>query len=175
VSKKKSFKEPLEIVNPQDRLNILLKMQRQNDIISMILDGKDNKEIIKYLVNRYNVTIGSANVFISDAQGAIKKRQSYEINNLIMIHIARYEAIYKGLVALNAQGAAIRCLQQKERLLGFHKEGFHMRINQGEISAFKLTTVDSEYNTKKLPEEKQKRLEELLEKMKREGGRKAII
>jgi len=149
------------------RLNTILSLQRQNDIISMMLNGKEPSEIRHYLCTKYKHTPNTANFYMKEARAVIKDRKNLEVNDLISLHISRYEKIYEKLYELNASSMAMRALKAKEKLMGFHKEGFHMRVNKGELTTISLQTVDSEYDVLKLPEEKRLRLDQLLKHAKR--------
>ncbi len=162
MAKKKVIQERLEEDREQTRLNKLLVLQRQNDIVSMLLEGKDKKDIRTYIVNKYRVQASSSNVYITEAVNLIKERSNYEVNNLISLHVQRYEEIYAGLYEINAYGMAIQALKAKEKLLGFHKEGFHMRVNQGTLSSIQLQSVNSEYDVMKLSREQRDRMALLL-------------
>lgn len=165
---KKSHVEEPGSQQQMTRLNHLLLLQRQNDIISMILEGKEPKEISKYIMEKYRTTQTSVNTYISYAREEIKKRKNYEVNNLVTIHIARYEDLYRRMVPLGAHRLSLKVLDQKEKLLGFHKEGFHMRVSQGSIMELQVGDAANNYDISKLTEEKRKRLEELLIKAKRQ-------
>jgi hypothetical protein len=158
----------------QRRVNAIIALQRENDIIAMLLDGKESREISKWLINRYSIAQGTANIYIGHARDIIKKRKAYEVNNLVSLHIYRYEELFKLLKEIGADHLAIRALAQKEKLLGFHREGFHMKVTSGEITSIQLQTVDSDYNVKKLTQDKQDRLTELLNKAKRDGRDRSI-
>jgi hypothetical protein len=165
--KKKFLHAHLGPDHKQSAINSILSLQRKNDIIAMLLEGKESKEVRKYLMTKYGHTSGSANILISGARKEIKKRRNFEIGTLIAMHIHRYEQIYAELYKMKAQNASIDALRAKEKLLGFHKEGFHMKVTKGEIQAVQLQTVDSEYDVMKLSEEQTRRLEFLLNKAKR--------
>lgn len=162
AKKKVISKKEVEEEKGQTRLNKLLVLQRQNDIVSMLLEGKDKKDIRTYIVNKYRVQPASCNVYMTEATNLIKERSNYEVNNLISLHVQRYEEIYAGLYEINAYGMAIQSLKAKEKLLGFHKEGFHMRVNQGTLSSIQLQSVNSEYDVMKLSREKRDRMAILL-------------
>lgn len=151
------------------RVNSIIALQRQNDIIAMLLDGKDTKEISRFLINKFEITQGTANFYVQEARDIIKKRRHYEADNVVSLHIHRYEELYKCLTAINADNIAMKALAQKEKLMGFHKEGFHMKVTSGEVTAVQLQNVDSDYSIAKLPKEKQERLSVLLNKAKRNG------
>lgn len=173
MKKKKKVCQPyLKPDHKHGKLNKILTLQRDNDIIAMLLDGLETKEIIKYLRNKYGLKHSSANVLISLRRQDIKKRKEFELDNLISIHIHRYEYIYKELLKIGAEGIAMNALKAKEKLMGFHKEGFHMKVNQGQIHQIRTTRVNDEYNLDQLDEKKRQRLEQLLLKAKRDGSDK---
>lgn len=149
------------------RLNKILSLQRQNDIIQLLLEGKDRVEINNYIVSKYRIRQSTAIQYISEASVAIKNRSHSEVNNIISLHVQRYEGIYALLYEIRSYGLSMRALRQKEKLLGFHKEGFHMRVNSGVISSVQLQTVQGEYDVMKLSKEKQNRMTNLLNKAKR--------
>lgn len=159
---------------PFKRANSIIALQRQNDIIAMLLDGKDSKEISKHLISRYSLTQGTANFYIDEARGIIKKRRKHETNSLVSLHLHRYEFLYKCLREIGAEHIAMKVLAAKEKLMGFHREGFHMKVTQGEITSVQLQSVDSDYDVKKLSPEKSERLTVLLNKAKGNGSGKSI-
>lgn len=148
----------------QKHSNPIITLQRENDIIQMLLEGKDSNEISRYIIQKYSIKKSTSKVFIYNAREKIKKRNEYELNTLINLHIHRYEKVYEELRELKANGIAISALQAKEKLLGFHREGFHLKVSQGEISAIQLQTVDSEYDVMKLDKGERTRFDELLAK-----------
>lgn len=152
-----------EIRNKLDRI---IYLQRLNDAVVLLLEGKDTKEIIDYVVSKYLISKRSAENLLRHARDKVKERKNFEVDNLVTIHIARYEHIYAKLYKMRMFINAQIALKQKEKLMGFHKEGFHMKVTQGEITAIGLQKVVDEYNVMLLPEEKRKRLDELLQRAK---------
>ena len=149
-----------------EKQTALKHLQRQNDIITLLLEGKERDIIKKFVINKYKVSLESANVYIAQAAATIKNRKNYEINNLISLHIYRYEYIYQQLYTLGAWHYAGMALKAKEKLLGFHKQGFHMKVTQGEIAEVQQKTFMDENNLDKLNEEQKNRLGQFLDKMK---------
>jgi len=165
---KTSLQKREEEANANNRVyNNILTLQRQNDIIAMLLEGKESEEIKTYIVNKYHVQPISASSYLSEARKLIKERKNYEVDNLITLHLARYEKIYELLYGLKAFGSATKVLQAKEKIMGFHREGFHMKVSQGEITAIQLQQVNDEYDVMRLDEEKRNRMNVLLKKAKR--------
>lgn len=173
MEKKKLLFPSLAPDAQHEKVNKILTLQRQNDIIQLLLEGRERQEIVKYISSKYNVKANTIAGYITDANNIIKQRSNNEVNNLISLHVQRYEIIYAGLYEINAYGLAMSSLRAKEKLLGFHKEGFHMRVSSGEISSIQLQSVNSEYDVMKLDRQKRDRMSALLNKAKRD--RKAEI
>lgn len=156
------------------RLSKLMIIQRNNDIIAMLLDGKSTKEIKTYLVNKYRIKSTVCNVYIADARRIIKERQNYEVDTLINLHIDRYEQIYAGLNALQCWTNAMSALKAKEKLMGFHRAGFHMKVTQGEIQQLQIHHLDDEYNVDKLTPRQRDRMQALIDKAKTTAANRQI-
>lgn len=159
----------------KQNLNKIISLQRDNDIIAMLLNGETTEDISKYICQKYRINKGSAKTYISECRQEIKKRKWFEVNNLVSLHIHRYEQHYKELIEIGAEGYAINALRAKEKLLGFHKEGFHMKVTQGEVQSIHQRTIDSEYDFGKLDKKETLRLEALLEKASRNGKGNKLI
>lgn len=145
----------------------ILALQRQNDVIQLLLEGKERKEILQYIGSKYRLTLKTSQACVTDAANILKERSNFEVNNMISLHIQRYEAIYALLYQIKSYGMAMSALRAKEKILGFHKDGFHMRVNSGTISSVQLQTVQGEYDVMRLTKEKQNRMTELMQKAKR--------
>lgn len=145
----------------------VLTLQRQNDIIAMLLEGKESEEIKEYIATKYKLQPNSTKEYLREARNILKERKNFEVDNLVTLHLARYEWLYEKFYSLGSFGYAGKVLQAKEKLMGFHKEGFHMKVTQGEITALQLQQVNDEYDVMKLSEDKRKRLNVLLNKAKR--------
>lgn len=175
--KEKSNKEQGKFIVPhlapdykQEHVNTIVALQRKNDIISMLLDGQETRDIRKYLMVKYDLTQGTANNCIQQGRYEIKKRRNLELHNLISLHLHRYEDIFAKLKKMGAQTYAMDTLRHKEKLLQFHREGFHLRVNKGQLQTIQLQNIDSEYDLeKKLSKQEKARLQELLQKVKRNG------
>lgn len=156
----------LDINVPNKQVSRILSMNRENDIIAMLLDGKRQKDIVTYVVNKYHVEAGYViHSLIPQARKIIKERNKYELSTMLSLHIARYEYIYEKLYEMGAMTIAMRALVSKEKLLGFHREGFHLRVTEGEISSISLQEINTEYDVMRLSKERRDRMTELVNKM----------
>lgn len=165
---KKLQHDHFESEHEQTRLNKIIALQKENDVIALLLEGKEQKEIVTYVVNKYRVQSNTATAFISKCRNIIKERKDFEVNTMVSLHVQRYEKIYEGLYEIKAYGIAMSALRAKEKLLGFHKEGFHMKVTNGAISTVQLQSVNSEFDVMKLDRTKRDRMSELLQKAKRD-------
>lgn len=149
----------------QLRANFVIAMQRENDIIAMILEGKPNDEIKTYICSKYNLAISTAATRVSECHQKVRERRKWELDALIDTHVQRYEVLYNKLYELGAKGAAVQALQAKEKLLGLHKNGTHFRVNNQELTTISLQDVKADYDFSKLGEQERLRLQELLGKL----------
>lgn len=172
VTKLKGFKKfgakakegdlPLDL---SKRNNHLVIAQRTNDIIQMVLDGKSSKEITKIISDKFDIIPASAYNLIVAANKEIMSRKQYELDDLINSHVDRYEEIYAKLTEIKAFSIAMTALKQKEKLIGLHKNGTHMRVVGGNISSVSILGTRTYYDPKRLTEKQQERLEHLLGKV----------
>lgn len=147
-------------------LTTMLSIQRHNDVVSLLIAGKEVRDIEHYLNIKYGIT--DTDPILIEARQTILKRKDYELENLLKIHVIRYEKIYADLFEMKAFYHASNAMKAKEKLMGFHKEGFSMKVTQNEMTALGMSHVDNEYNVMKLSENKRIRMTELLDKAKRE-------
>ena len=145
-------------------MNRILKLQRENDIIMLLLEGKDDKETALYIATKYHLQYKHVANIMSECRAMIRERMNFELNTLLSLHIARYERIYEGLYTMGAYAIAMNALKAKEKLMQFHREGFHLKVTQGVVSQVSIHHVLNEYDYMKLEEPKRKRLEELIKK-----------
>lgn len=109
--------------------NKVMVLQRQNDILNMLLDGKESKEIRDYICDKYKVIPVVASQYLSQARKEVKKYRDHQVDNILSIHIKRYEHIYTKLYGIKAYSVAMNALQAKEKLLGMHKQDFRLKVN----------------------------------------------
>ncbi len=150
----------------EERVNHILAIQRQNDIIALLIEGKEDKEIALYIANKYRILFLTAKQYISGARAEIRSRTALELNTLLALHIQRYENIYERLYTIGAYAVAMMAMRAKEKLMQFHKENFHMRVTSGEIAMVGTIHVQNEYDYMKIGEKSVKRLKFLLDKTK---------
>lgn len=154
--------------NKNRKINIkdLLVAQRTNDVVSMLLDGRGVREIQKYLGEKYNVKPSYCLGVIAQCREEIRKQKGWQVDDLINVHLQRYEDIYTELTKIKADHMAMLALKAKEKILQMHDRGSHMKVNGSEITQVSYQNVNADYDFEKLDEVKKERLNTLLEKLK---------
>lgn len=170
--KKKKRKFQKKIYDPDhfdkvQHVNRIYALQRENDVVAMILDGRKDINIHEYIATKYQIKPATVALLLAKCRKIIRERKIFEADTLITLHIARYEEIYSKLHDIGAHSVAMNALKAKETLLGLHREGFHMRVDSGEITAIQLQTVNSAFDLNKLVGEKRERFEKLINKARR--------
>lgn len=167
ILKKEKEKLGVDVKPDNLELNItkVRTMQCQNDIIEMLLAGIPSKEIYTQICAKYRHKKRTVGTYISTCRKIIRERKNFEVDTIVSLHIQRYEEIYARLHAIKSFTHAMNALKAKEVLLGMHKDGFHMRVNQGEINAVFLQNVSADY--KELTGDRKLRFEALLNKARR--------
>lgn len=148
------------------RGNFILHMQRENDAIHHILMGNGTMEATKFIMKKYFLSSAQAIKIVIAAREVIKSRKDYEVNNLISLHVSRYDAIYKILRDMGANSLAMDAMKSIEKLIGFHKEGFYMRVSNQEVQQLSLSEVTDEYDIERLCTTDRMRFSSLLSKAK---------
>lgn len=167
---KRPRKEPKLIGNDTglytpERSNRILVAQRLNDVIGMLLDGRGKNEIVTFVRDKYSLSDKAIEAVLIEAHKEINNRKQWELDDLITLHVDRYELIFSKLTELKADNVALDAMKAKEKLLGLHKQGSHVRVVGGQISTVDFVGNKTYYEPSRLSKEQQVRLEELLEKV----------
>lgn len=150
--------------------NKVMVLQRQNDILNMLLDGKESKEIRQYICDKYKVIPVVASQYLSQAKKEVKKYRDNQVDNILSLHIRRYEYIYSKLYDINAYSIAMNALQAKEKLLGMHKQDFRLKVNNIDATTIiggPNSNDGINYDLNRLGKKDRLRLELLLDKCKK--------
>ncbi len=155
----------LKFNGSKSKVNSLVVAQRLNDIIGMILDGRNLAEITRFVVEKYNVKSSIVSNLVIEANKEIAGRKQYELNDLLNEHVERYEYIYARLTELKASTYAMNALLAKEKLIQLHRGGTHMRVIGGSINTIAMISDKVSYDPNKLDDKQKDRLGELMSKI----------
>ena len=141
--------------------NKIIALQRHNVIIERLLSVTKPLDIIGDISQEYGITKESANQLVHKARLNIKGYRDTEIDNIMTLHINRYEYIYSQATILNITTIALASLRAKEELLKMHKEGTYIQVNNN-LTGLGL---DAPFDLSKLNANQTVRFNELIKKI----------
>lgn len=141
--------------------NKIIVLKRHNAIIERLLSGNKPLDVIGDIAKEYGITKESANQLIHKARLNIKGYRDTEIDNIMTLHINRYEYIYSQATILNITTIALASLEAKEKLLKMHKEGTYIQVNN-DLTGLVL---DVPFDFSKLNADQTTRFNELVKKI----------
>jgi hypothetical protein len=148
-----------------DKLQEARILHQQNDCIAMMLEGRKMDEIKNSLREKYNLDNTAILNRYNDAVSQLQRRKDWEVDNIINLHLNRYEELYAIFIQLDALKDAAACLRAKEKLMQFHKQGTHLKVVNSIITQVTSREVDNIFDLAKLDAVEQDRLEQLVNKV----------
>jgi len=143
------------------RSNKIAAMNRKKDIFDMMLKGSSDYKIKGMLMEKHLLSIESSRVELINARKELDKKKEFTVENIIDVHIPRYESMYEDLMDLGADNTAINVLKQKEKFLGMNQE--HLTFNV--FSGGDDSDIDKNYEINNLTPDEQGRFSSLMSKI----------
>jgi hypothetical protein len=147
-----------------DKLQEARILHQQNDCIAMMLEGRKTDEIKKFLAEKYNLDHQAILNRYNDSLIQLQRRKDWEVDNIINLHLNRYEELYAVFIQLDAIKDAAACLRAKEKLMQFHKQGTHLKVVNSIITQVTTREVENMFDLTRLDVVEQDRLESLVDK-----------
>lgn len=142
--------------------------QRRLDIVQMLVDGHTHTQIKESIAKAYGISEFTVRDDIEKATEILKSYRDHVIEATVNLHLQRYEDLYNITQEFDMDAVALKVLQKKEILMGFHKDGIKIHIdNRMEIEETESVKV---FDIDKLGTEKRERMEQLLNKCSRNGN-----
>ena len=137
----------------------------------LIISGEPKSTIRTNIKTIYNINDVVFDKCYSQSIESLQKSmvESQFLSDVIHAHILDYEEIYKFFDEIDFLSGKLKALQQKERLLGYHKENNVLEINQNNNTTIE---VDVNYDFSKLDESERQQVESLLAKIQIKKGDK---
>lgn len=107
-------------------------IERRGEILSMIVDGCKFHEITKTLVQGYKMKVQSAHKEIYRAYRIIHSFSAQHYEDIVELHLNRYEEFYRIFRKEGIPRLAMRALRYKEELQGIHNDIVSIQINNFE-------------------------------------------
>lgn len=148
--------------------NKMATTQRRLEVIDMIIEGEDRDAIILFLQDEYGLAIPSAKIEYYKARKEIKEFKKQNVDELTNLHVLRYEDLYRIARKNKWNTLAIKIMRQKEKMLQIDKKRQRKeKVNDAiEIDMSQIISPEE-----KLSEQRQKRLQELLNKVSKDGSK----
>lgn len=148
-----------------DKLTEIVHLHIQNDIIAMLMDGKKETDVRKYLQTKYGISDLTAQLRFQEGISQLNRRKDWELDNIINLHLNRYEELYELLLVIDSVKDAAGCLRAKEKLLQFHKQNTHLKVINNIITQVTVRDQVDTFDVEKLNDEERDRLEFLTNKV----------
>lgn len=134
-----------------------------------LLDGLSRTDIKEDIRNQHNIEDEKLlNYAYQKGLQYYQERSlsTFDVKQIISLHISHYEQIYQKFKAMDSNAGMRLALNQKESLLGFHRERNVVEFNQHNVT---IIEDGSGYNMSKLNPEEKKRFTELMGKVEENG------
>ena len=144
-------------------LSKLKVIERRNIILERVLKGERNKDIIDWICSTYSAKYNYAEKLVLQAKESLNEYRSDHVDQMLTLHLQRYEELFKLSNDIGMNNIAIKALQGKEKIIGLHKDEAYVKVNNEYIDA----TIVTPYDFKKLSKQENDRLDTLINKMQR--------
>ena len=109
---------------------------RRVDVLDMVLRGKPRQFIISYLATNYGVRVDCVDNDIAACKAEIKKLSEKHREEVMELHISRYEKIYDDCIEAGNVRDALKAMNQKETLMQLLKTDPLVQVNTLNLSAY---------------------------------------
>ena len=94
---------------------------RQQDIESMLLQGRSTAYIVAYCLNQYGIARSTVEKDLTLIYRHLRQYFERAKDDIIAEHIARYDSIFEQCCELANYRDALKAMRQKEELLKYHR------------------------------------------------------
>lgn len=136
-------------------------VKRRYEILGRLLNGEPTNSIYEDIIQKYKIHHSEVDNDFKHVRSNIQQNIIENKQDLVNLHLRRYEELYKELVIAGLHATALKVLEHKEKLMGLHAGEVNIQVNNTENE---LVTTQSEYNYKNLKPNEEQRLHALLDK-----------
>jgi adenosine deaminase len=119
-----------------------LIVERQEEVAEMLIKGKRTKDIVSYMHTKYNVSQVTVERDVTEAYKWIKQYITRNVDDVIAMHISRYESIYDKAMDMYDFKSAIAALRAVEDILKIRENQPLVTVNQNTINIDGLSTQE---------------------------------
>lgn len=137
--------------------NIELLQLRKKVILEAKIKGLSDIQIKDLISAEFEISLSHVSREISLIEDEIRNQAIVSHEEILLSHLTKYENLYAKFREEGADAYALKALRSKENVAGLHDQTVNIQVNN---------YMDSEFSINILSGEKQKRLKELLIKVK---------
>jgi len=116
--------------------------ERREKVTDLLVMGKSTGYIVKVIGDEYDIKRGAVEKDISLCYVGIKKYTTRNLDDVLALHIRRYENVHDKAIEMYDFRSAIAALQAVEKLLRMHVEQPLVAIQHNTLALDGMSTAD---------------------------------
>jgi hypothetical protein len=122
--------------------------KRRDEITAMMVEGRPTRTIVATIQHSYGVSRSTVEKDITMAYDALKQYTKRNIEDIVAVHVNRYESVYQRACEAYDFRSAIAALQAIEKLLRMHVDQPLVAIQNNTMSFDGMSTQEIIENIK---------------------------
>jgi len=122
--------------------------KRRDTVTEMMVDGKPTRSIVAYIQSAYGVSKSTVEKDITMAYESLRGYVKRNIDDIVAVHVNRYEKVYDKACEAYDFRSAIQALQAIEKLLKIHADQPLVAIQNNVMSFDGMSTQEIIENIK---------------------------
>ena len=122
------------------RTTDLVIAERRDEVCKMLISGKHTRNIASHIREKYGVSSKTVERDITIIYAEIKDYTSRNLDEVLSMHIQRYELVFEKAYEMMDYGNALKALAAIEKLLRMHQDVPLVAIQQNTLSLDGLST-----------------------------------
>ena len=124
------------------RTTDLVITERRDDTCKMLIGGKHTRNIIAAMREKYGVSRQTVERDITLIYREIREYTSRNVEEVLSMHIQRYEDVYEKCMEMYNYGDALKALAAIEKLLKMHQDTPLIAIQQNSLALDGMSTPE---------------------------------
>ena len=124
------------------RTNPAIVVQRQKEVADMLIRGRRTRDIVTTMHDKYGVSQVTVERDVTEAYKWIRQYITRNLDDVIAVHISRYEDIYDNAMQMGDFKSAIAALRAVEDILKIRENQPLVNVNHNTINIDGLSTQE---------------------------------
>ncbi len=108
--------------------------ERQREVAELLISGKQTRDIVSYMHTKYNVSKVTVERDVTEAYKWIRQYITRNVDDVLSLHISRYEAVFTNAMGMGDFKSAIAALRAIEDLLKLREQQPLVAVTNNEIN-----------------------------------------